>query len=118
MAPPSLSSTPADLHIASRNLQFCHADDAVRWWHGGDPIATAFHNALSALFPQGERFFIETVKRYRHLGSAKLQKQIATFIAQEALHTREHLVFNRIATERGYDLSRIDDFLARRLAWA
>src|SRR4051794_25466927 len=102
MATRASPPTPADLRIELRNLEFREADQAVRWWHGDDPIATAFHNALSALFPQGERFFIETVKRYRHLGSAKLQKQIATFIAQEALHTREHLVFNRIATERGY----------------
>ncbi|HEY2013236.1 MAG TPA: metal-dependent hydrolase, partial [Bryobacteraceae bacterium] len=91
MAPASPLSTPADLRIESRNLQFREADEAVRWWHGGDPIATAFYNALSALFPQGERFFIETVKRYRNLGSARLQEQIATFVTQEALHTREHL---------------------------
>ena len=110
--------TPSDLNIRSRNLQFCEADTAVRWWHGGDPIATAFHNALSALFPQGERFFIDSVRRYRDVGGATLQEQIATFITQEALHTREHLVFNKIATERGYDLSRIDDLLGRRLAWA
>ena len=118
MAPLPSSPTPADLHIESRNLQFRQADQAVRWWHGGDPIATAFHNALSALFPQGERFFIDSVKRYRGVGNSRLQEQIATFITQEALHTREHVVFNRIATERGYDLSRIDDLLARRLAWA
>ena len=111
------SPTPADLRIHSRDLQFREAEQAVRWWHAGDPIATAFYNALSALFPQGERFFIESVKRYRTLGGATLQEQIATFIAQESLHTREHLAFNRIATDRGYDLSRIDDLLTRCLAW-
>ncbi|MDE2466189.1 MAG: metal-dependent hydrolase, partial [Alphaproteobacteria bacterium] len=104
------SHTPADLHIESRNLKFQASDRAVRWWHGGDPIATAFFNALSALFPQGERFFIDSVKRYRTLANPKLEKQIATFITQEALHTREHLAFNRLASERGYDLSEIDRF--------
>ncbi|MDE2466468.1 MAG: metal-dependent hydrolase, partial [Alphaproteobacteria bacterium] len=48
----------------------------------------------------------------------KLEKQIATFITQEALHTREHLAFNRLASERGYDLSEIDRFLSKRISFA
>jgi predicted metal-dependent hydrolase len=30
---------------------------------GGDPVATASFNSLSATFPQGETFFIEGVRR-------------------------------------------------------
>ena len=111
-------TTPEDLKIEVRALKFREASQAPRWWHGGDPVATAFFNALSALFPQGERFFIDSVKRFRNCGSPKLQDQIAAFITQESLHTREHLAFNRIATDHGYDLTPIDNFLKRRLAWA
>jgi predicted metal-dependent hydrolase len=112
------SLTPADLSITSRDLHFSEAGGAERWWHGGDPVATAFYNALSVSFPLGERYFIDCVKRFRHLADERLQKQIEGFITQESIHTREHLAFNRIATERGYDLGRINAFLKRRFDWA
>lgn len=110
--------SPSDLTITSRDLHFADAANSQRWWLGGDPVATAFFNALSASFPLGERFFIESVKHYRTRADAKLQQQIDAFITQESIHTREHLAFNRIATDHGYDLSRIDAFLKRRFNWA
>jgi uncharacterized protein len=110
--------TPYDLTIESRDLHFEEAAGAPRWWHGGDPVVTAYYNALSASFPLGERYFIECVRRFRDKGDARLQAQIATFIAQESLHTREHVAFNAIAAAHGYDLSRIDAFLQRRFGWA
>lgn len=110
--------TPADLSITSRNLSFAEAASSQRWWHGGDPVATAFYNALSASFPLGERYFIDSVKHFRHRADAELQKQIETFITQESIHTREHVAFNDIAEEHGYDLGRFNDLLRRRLRWA
>ncbi len=110
--------TPDDLTFESRDIHFEEAAGAQRWWHGGDPVVTAYYNALSASFPLGERYFIDCVRRFRDKGDARLQAQIATFIAQESLHTREHLAFNGIAAAHGYDLSRIDAYLQRRFAWA
>ena len=60
--------TPADLTITPRDLKIDREARNARWWHGGDPIATAYFNALSAAFPQGETFFIESVRRYPRLG--------------------------------------------------
>lgn len=113
----SAPQTPNDLQMASRDLHF---DDPQmsRWWLNGDPVATAFFNALSASFPIGERFFIDAVKRFRNVDDAQLRDQIAVFITQESLHTREHLAFNRIATDAGYDFGRLDAMLKRRFAWA
>ena len=68
---------------------------------GDDPVATAFYDALSATFPLGERFFMDSVRRYGHLAGPRLAEQIAGFLAQEALHSREHVFFNRqIADQR------------------
>lgn len=111
-------STPANLTITPRDLRFEDAANSARWWHSGNPVATAFYNALSASFPLGERYFIESVKRFRHVADAKLQQQIDGFVTQESIHTREHVAFNRIATDHGYDLSRIDAFLKGRFQWA
>jgi uncharacterized protein len=109
------TSTPADLTITPRDLRLDRTANQVRWWHGGDPVATAFFNALSASFPQGETFFIEAVRRYRDRGDEKLQQQIAAFIQQEAAHTREHVVFNRLIKNAGYDTSAMDAETRRRL---
>ncbi len=114
----SAAVSPPDLMIESRDLHFEDATEAPRWWHGGDPVVTAYFNALSASFPLGERYFIDAVRRYRKCCDPRLQEQIAAFIAQESLHTREHIAFNRIAAGRGYDFSRIDAFLKGRFTWA
>lgn len=74
----------------------------------GDPIATAFHTALSVTFPRGEAMFIEAVKAHRDGVSPKLAAEIRAFTQQEVIHSREHVVFNRKAAEAGYDLSELD----------
>ncbi|MDE2403866.1 MAG: metal-dependent hydrolase [Sphingomonadales bacterium] len=79
-----------------------------RWWAGGDPIATAWFNALSATFPKGEAFFIESVRACSGGAAEPLAGQIRDFIAQEANHSREHIAFNRLVRGAGYDLSRIE----------
>jgi predicted metal-dependent hydrolase len=108
-------ATPSDLTITSRNLNV--ARDAVnpRWWHGGDPVATAYFNALSATFPQGETFFIETVRRFRDQADPRLQEQIAVFVQQEAMHTREHVAFNRLIKSAGYDTAAMDAYTRKRI---
>jgi hypothetical protein len=85
---------------------------------GNDPVATAYYNAFSASFPQAERYFIDAVRYYRDRAGPELQTQIAGFITQESMHTREHLAFNRIAIGSGYDLSRIEDLIKARFGWA
>jgi uncharacterized protein len=112
------TATPTDLKITSRPLQIDHAALGTRWWHGGDPVATAFFNALSAAFPQGETFFIESVRRYRDLADPVLKEQIAAFVQQEAMHTREHLAFNRLVKDAGYDITAMDAQVRRRLGFA
>jgi predicted metal-dependent hydrolase len=79
-----------------------------RWWAGGDPIATAFYNALSVTFPKGEAMFIDAVKAHRDGVPPKLAEEIKAFTAQEIMHTREHVAFNRRIVEAGYDTSRLD----------
>jgi predicted metal-dependent hydrolase len=82
----------------------------------GDPVATAFFNALSATFPVGERFFMESVKAYRHKTDGKLKEQVAGFLFQESMHSREHVVFNQMAERAGYDMKplekRAKDYIA------
>ncbi len=107
--------TPPDLAIIVRDQRFGRADKPGRWWLNNDPIATAWHNALSATFPRGEAFFIEAVKAHRDGASPKLAGEIRAFVKQEINHTREHIVFNKAAVEAGYDLEKIDTRVAANL---
>ena len=109
------AATPTDLKITSRDLPIREHANKARWWHGGDPIATAWFNALSATFPQGETFFIESVRRYRNEADPTLQEQIAVFIQQEAMHTREHVAFNKLIKQAGYSTARMDEYTRHRL---
>lgn len=100
-------TTPEDLSILRRDYRFERASHE-RWWHSGDPVATAFYTALSASFPLGERFFIDAVKAHRHLIDGKLKDQVADFIFQESVHSREHVAFNKDAQAAGYDMDSLE----------
>ncbi len=100
--------------IIIRAHRFCRDIRVARWWMGGDPLASAWFTALSVSFPRGEDFFIATLRAYRGDLPPRLAADVRAFIAQEANHAREHTLFNRLASEAGYDLTAID---ARLLAF-
>lgn len=109
-------TTPADLTITPRDRRFGRGGDATRWWMGGDPVATAFYNALSATFPKGEGFFVESVRAFRDGADEKLAGEIKAFTTQEVMHSREHVQFNKKAVDAGYDLSKLEERVDGRLA--
>ena len=112
------TATPEDLVISPRNIRFERAAERERWWKGGDPIATAWHNALSVTFPAGETFFIESVRRFQKDAPPALAAQIRDFARQEAFHTREHNRFNERVAADGYDISAMEESVNERLAAA
>jgi predicted metal-dependent hydrolase len=111
----TLAPTPADLTLTVRDERFNRGTTPRRWW-AGEPFGTAWHNALSATFPRGEAFFIEAVKAHREGASPKLEAEIRAFVKQEINHTREHIAFNRLAEEHGYDIKAIDTRVGEMLA--
>lgn len=100
--------TPTDLTITPRDRRFGRDRASARHWLNGDPIATAFFNALSITFPRGEAFFIDSVRAFRDGVPEKLAGEVAAFVRQEVVHSREHLAFNRQVTDHGYDVTRLD----------
>ena len=107
--------TPADLTITPRDRRFGRGLAANRWWVADDPVATAFYNALSATFPKGEAFFVESVRAFREGAPDKLAQEIRAFTTQEVMHSREHVSFNKKAVEAGYDLSKLEERVIWRL---
>ena len=110
--------TPADLSITPRDRRFGRDAATPRLWHGGRVEATAIYNALSATFPIGEAYFVESVRKFREGAPPKLAEEIKGFTTQEAIHSREHDAFNKRAADAGYDLSKLEAQVEKRLAVA
>jgi uncharacterized protein len=108
--------TPTDLSITPRDRRFGRDAATQRLWHGGRVEATAIYNALSTTFPAGEAFFVESVRAFREGAPPKLAEEIKAFTTQEAIHSREHDAFNKRAASAGYDLSRLEAQVEKRLA--
>lgn len=89
--------------IVPERMDFSFSD-VPRHWFGNNPLLTHFLNALSLTFPDGERFFVDSVRawRYQVTDSAQL-KDIAGFIGQEAMHSLEHASFNQYLAAQGYE---------------
>jgi uncharacterized protein len=71
-------------------------------YYGNDAHLTILWNALSVLFPEGERFFVHSVRRFRdRIEDPELSAEIAAFIAQEAMHSKEHAALTKVLHEQG-----------------
>jgi predicted metal-dependent hydrolase len=109
-------TTPSDLVITPRDRRFGRGSATARWWLGGDPVATAMYNCLSATFPKGEAFFVESVRAFRDDAPAKLADEIRSFVSQEVMHSRDHVAFNRPAHAAVSDMAELDKRVDERLA--
>jgi predicted metal-dependent hydrolase len=90
--------------------------DIPKHWADDNPVLTAFMSALSATFPPGERFFIESVRHYaERVTDPALKERIRGFIGQEANHTKEHIAFNAFLATRGYPVAQIEKRVERIL---
>lgn len=72
-------------------------------WCRDDAFLTTHLNALSLLFPEGERFFVEAVKAHADfVKDPALQAAVKGFIGQEAMHGKEHRAFNAMMQAHGF----------------
>ncbi len=76
---------------------------------GGDLVMSHFMSTLSATFPEGEDFFIRSVREFRaELTDAELLEAVKGFIAQEATHRHHHRLLNDRLQVMGYPTNAID----------
>jgi uncharacterized protein len=107
--------TPGTVTNPPRNIEFVRTPHPESAWHMDGADATDVYDALSMMFPDGERFFIEAVKHFRHKASGKLADDVRDFIAQEALHTREHVAFNQLCAAPADLKARADQTIAAEI---
>lgn len=102
--------------ITPRNIDFGLTDDLPRHWHSGDPFITHFFNGLSLMFPEGERFFMDSVRRFQgEIRDPRLRDEVRGFLGQEGMHGREHRHMNELLAGWGYPVERISVWLERGL---
>jgi predicted metal-dependent hydrolase len=106
------------MDIPRRDVDFAFAD-VPRDWAEDDAYATTFLNALSLLFPEGEQFFVRSVKHFAdRITDPELAREVTGFIGQEAMHGREHRAFNEMLIGHGYrEVHRVDKNLKGFLAF-
>ena len=99
----------ASFPVRRMNFNFDHVPE---YWASNSAGITHFMTALSALFPDGEKLFIDSVRAVRYHPAIKdndaLQKEISAFIGQEAMHTQEHVGFNASAQKYGHDVAKFE----------
>jgi hypothetical protein len=112
---PARTIAPAPA-VPIRPLVFELSAEAVPpTWYGGDRTLSLFWTALSLLFPEGERFFVASVRHYRdRIDDPVLKDQIAGFMAQEAMHGKGHRALNALCAGHGVE---IQPELERQLRW-
>jgi predicted metal-dependent hydrolase len=114
------SQSPAGLEFAPRRQSFDIEVALGSDWHGGSAYRTAWFNAMSLLFPLGEKFFIDSVCHFQDdIDDPRLLNEIASFRAQEATHRVQHQKYNELLCKlRNYDLPRFEKNERERMAWA
>jgi predicted metal-dependent hydrolase len=89
-------------------LDFGLEGDIPRHWFAGDAFKTRFFDAMSTLFPEGERFFIACVRDYKDQIEDPFARQLTLdFARQEAQHGKVHAAFNKRLAAQGVKVDRI-----------
>src|SRR3954466_3948863 len=107
-----------DRKVPTRRISFEESLQAIPKHFGGNGDLVSSHVAagLSAVFPDGEDFFVRSVRQYRdQITDPELKRQVAGFIGQEAMHGREHRAFNDRLAELGYPTKRFERFTKKGL---
>jgi uncharacterized protein len=113
----SQTSNP-ERKVPTRRMSFAESmQDLPRHFAvDGDLISGHVIMALSSVFPDGEDYFVRSVRHYRdQITDPALKRQVAGFIGQEAVHGREHRVFNDRLAELGYPTKRYEKLTKKGL---
>ncbi len=105
------------IDLVKRDLKFGELETTdLRTWHPMGLHVAHYFNALSIFFPEGETFFIDSVRAFKdRIRTPKLAEEIKGFLGQEAMHSREHRRYNRALAAAGLPIDRLEKALTRRL---
>jgi uncharacterized protein len=96
--------------VRTRRIAFAYPPASLdRHYVNGDLVMSHVVAVLSAMFPEGEDFFVRAVRAHAdQVSDPELKQQVAGFIGQEVTHGREHRALNERLHEMGYPTRRVD----------
>lgn len=105
--------------VPTRRMSFDESLEKLPKHFAGDGNLIACHliAQLSSVFPDGEDYFVRSVRQFRdQIDDPELKRQVAGFIGQEAMHGREHRAFNAKLSELGYPTKQVEWITRKGLA--
>lgn len=98
--------------IQPRRMDFQFDPSIDRYWFDNDQFKTMLLSALSCTFPEGERFFVRSVRHYQgNIADQKLKEEVKGFIGQEAHHGNEHEQFNAFLRTKGIPTEIVEGYV-------
>ena len=102
--------------VPREHLKFGLDGDIPKYWFGGDPFKSRFWDALSIIFPPGEKFFMTCVRDFRdQISDPKMLQDIKDFNRQEAQHSMVHRQDNDRLRAQGIDVDALSEWVAHML---
>lgn len=98
----SKATTTASFPVRRMDYAF---QDTPKYWCNHEPTFTHYFTGMSTLFPEGESYFVRSVRALRDQlkDNPQLDRDIGAFIGQEAMHSKEHHAFHVSAQQHGLD---------------
>jgi len=104
--------------VRRANLDFGLEEDIPRHWFGGDAFKSRFFDAMSLLFPEGEKFFIDCVRDYKaEVTDPELIQEVKDFTFQEGQHSMVHIRYNNHLERQGINVPAIMEQQRRMIGW-
>lgn len=98
-----------EVEVKLRRMKFGMTAEVPKYWARGSKFLTHWFNAMSVVFPEGEKFFIDSIRNYdSRIADPALRAQVRGFVAQEGHHTHQHRLLNRVVAGHGLDLDRYE----------
>jgi predicted metal-dependent hydrolase len=108
----------AAVNIVRRRVYIPFEAACAPGWFPSEKEIEDFLNAVSFVFPPGEKFFIRSVQHFQHrITDPVLREQIKDFIYQEAMHSKEHARANAVLAASFLQGPEIEKAAAEGFAW-
>ena len=92
------------------------SQDLPKYYFDHSPCKTHFFNALSVTFPQGERYFIDSVKHYKdRIDCVRQQEEISVFVKQENWHRYAHQQYNSWLENQGMPVEQLENLVTDKI---
>lgn len=113
------AANPDARPIKVRRIKFRYPTGSLdRHYVQGDLMMSHIVAMMSAVFPEGEDYFIRSVRSFSdQITDPVLKTQVAGFIGQEVTHGREHRELNGRLQQMGYPTAFFDRLTSRTLNW-